>query len=64
MDDLEMDARIQEKIARLWNQVTTENLYQIADARGYRDEFFLANGFEVPGVDYEADVDLSEWATL
>lgn len=64
MDDLEMDAAVQAEIARLWDQVTTENLYRITDARGYRDEFFLANGFEVPGVDYDADVDLAEWAAL
>ncbi len=64
MDDLEMDPAVQAEVARLWSQVTTENLYRITDARGYRDEFFLANGFEVPGVDYEADVDLAEWATL
>jgi enoyl-[acyl-carrier protein] reductase / trans-2-enoyl-CoA reductase (NAD+) len=64
MDDWEMDPEVQSKVARLWNQVTTENLYQLADARGYRDEFFLANGFEVPGVDYEADVDLAQWAAL
>ncbi len=64
MDDLEMDPEVQDKIAGLWNQVVTENLYQITDARGYRDEFFLVNGFDVPGVDYEADVDLSEWASL
>jgi enoyl-[acyl-carrier protein] reductase/trans-2-enoyl-CoA reductase (NAD+) len=64
MDDFEMDPEVQEKVARLWNEVVTENLYLITDARGYRDEFFLVNGFEVPGVDYEADVDLTEWASL
>ena len=64
MDDLEMEAETQAEIAALWDQVTADNLYQITDARGYRDEFFLANGREVPGVDYRADVDLSAWADL
>jgi enoyl-[acyl-carrier protein] reductase/trans-2-enoyl-CoA reductase (NAD+) len=64
LDDLEMDPDVQAEIARRWQEVTTDNLYQITDARGYRDEFFLANGFEVPGVDYEAEVNLAEWAQL
>jgi enoyl-[acyl-carrier protein] reductase/trans-2-enoyl-CoA reductase (NAD+) len=64
MDDLEMDPDVQAEVARLWDKVNTGNLYEVADARGYRDEFFLVNGFEVPGVDYEADVDLAEWAAL
>ncbi len=64
MDDLEMAPDVQAQVARLWDRVATENLYQVTDARGYRDEFFLVNGFEVPGVDYDSDVDLAEWTAL
>ena len=63
MDDWEMESEVQADIVRLWNEVTDENLYELTDARCYRDEFFLANGWEVPGVDYEADVDLGRWVS-
>lgn len=55
IDDLEMAEDIQEEVAKHWSEVTTENLSQISDIEGYRKEFFNLFGFEVPGVDYEAD---------
>jgi len=57
IDDLEMRPEIQEAIARIWPQVTTENLGELTDIAGYRSEFLRLFGFGVEGVDYEADVD-------
>jgi enoyl-[acyl-carrier protein] reductase/trans-2-enoyl-CoA reductase (NAD+) len=37
--------------------VTTENLFQLTDYQGYKDEFLKLFGFGVAGIDYEADVD-------
>ncbi|PAT22200.1 trans-2-enoyl-CoA reductase, partial [Klebsiella quasipneumoniae] len=42
---------------QLWDQVTSENLYEMTDFVGYKQEFLRLFGFEIPGVDYEADVD-------
>ncbi|QQT25942.1 enoyl-ACP reductase FabV [Sphingobacterium spiritivorum] len=55
IDDLEMREDVQEEVAKLWDQVTTENLSDISDIKGYRDEFFNLFGFNVDGIDYEAD---------
>ncbi|MGJ1430411.1 enoyl-ACP reductase FabV [Sphingobacterium spiritivorum] len=55
IDDLEMREDVQEEVAKLWAQVTTENLSDISDIKGYRDEFFSLFGFNVDGIDYEAD---------
>lgn len=55
IDDLEMREDVQEEVAKLWDKVTTENLSDISDIKGYRDEFFNLFGFNVDGIDYEAD---------
>ena len=36
---------------------TTENLYQVSDFAGYKRGFLQLFGFEVSGVDYDAEVD-------
>ncbi len=55
IDDLEMAEDIQQIVAENWNKVTTENLNELGDIKGYREEFFNLFGFEIPGVDYEKD---------
>ncbi|UPK42775.1 enoyl-ACP reductase FabV [Paenibacillus pabuli] len=57
IDDWEMREDVQEEVAKLWNELTTENIYDLSDLEGYRKEFFQLFGFENDGVDYEADVD-------
>lgn len=57
IDDLEMQTDIQQKIAELWPQVTTDNLLQLTDIEGYRNEFYRLFGFNYAGVDYAAEVD-------
>lgn len=56
-DGKELQPEVQEKVEQLWGQVTTENLHELTDFRGYKQEFLRLFGFEMPGVDYEADVD-------
>lgn len=55
IDDWELDDKIQSEVARLWTQATTENLAEIGDLEGYRKDFYNLFGFEIPGVDYNAD---------
>ncbi len=56
IDDWEMRADIQEKVAELWKDATTESLPNIGDLAGYSKEFFNLFGFKVDGVNYDADV--------
>ncbi len=58
VDEKEMKAEIQDEIRNLWPQVTTENLHEISDFDGFRAEFLQLFGFNVDGVDYEADIDV------
>jgi enoyl-[acyl-carrier protein] reductase / trans-2-enoyl-CoA reductase (NAD+) len=57
IDDLEMQPAIQQRVAALWDQVTTENLFQLTDYAGFKHEFRSLFGFEVPGVDYAQPVE-------
>ncbi|NGM62740.1 trans-2-enoyl-CoA reductase family protein [Sphingobacterium sp. SGG-5] len=55
VDDWEMRPDVQEEVAQLWQQATTENLDDISDIQGYRDDFFNLFGFNFPEIDYDAD---------
>lgn len=57
IDDWEMRADVQEKVATLWKQATTESLAAIGDLPGYKKDFLNLFGFEFEGVDYKADAD-------
>ena len=48
---------IQKQVEELWPQVTTENLHKISDFKGFRTEFMQLFGFNVEGVDYDAEVE-------
>src|SRR5690606_18698802 len=57
VDELELRPEIQDAVADAWGKVTSENLYELTDFVGYKKDFLRLFGFEVEGVDYEADVD-------
>jgi enoyl-[acyl-carrier protein] reductase/trans-2-enoyl-CoA reductase (NAD+) len=57
LDDREMRADVQEEVARLWRQVTTDNVERLSDIVGFREEYLRYHGFGVPGIDYHADVE-------
>ena len=57
IDDWEMRPNIQQAVAQLWPDVSTENLDSLSDMAGYRTEFLKLFGFGLPGVDYEAEAD-------
>ncbi len=56
-DAWEMQPDIQAKVGAMWDATTTENLYEVSDFAGYKRGFLQLFGFEVDGVDYEAEVD-------
>jgi enoyl-[acyl-carrier protein] reductase/trans-2-enoyl-CoA reductase (NAD+) len=45
VDDLEMKPDVQAAVARIWPEVTTENLSALTDIAGYRSEFLKLFGF-------------------
>ncbi|PXY39026.1 bifunctional NADH-specific enoyl-ACP reductase/trans-2-enoyl-CoA reductase [Flavobacterium cheongpyeongense] len=55
IDDWEMREDVQAKVAELWMEATTENLSEIGDLAGYRNDFLNLFGFEFSGVDYNAE---------
>ena len=55
IDDWEMREDVQEKVAKLWLEATTESLPEIGDLAGYRNDFLNLFGFEFVGVDYQAE---------
>ncbi len=57
MDGKETNDATQAKIKALWDQVTQDNFHELSDYAGYHHEFLKLFGFDIPGVDYEADVD-------
>jgi len=56
LDDWELRDDIQQKCRDIWPQVTTENLFDLTDYAGYKNEFLNLFGFNLDTVDYEKDV--------
>lgn len=55
IDDWEMRDDVQEQVAKLWLEATTETLPEIGDLSGYKQDFLNLFGFGFDGVDYKAD---------
>ncbi len=62
MDGKETNDVTQAKIKALWDEVTQDNFHELSDYAGYHHEFLRLFGFDIDGVDYEADVStLADW---
>ena len=57
LDDRELAAVVQDEVKRRWPLVTTENLPELGDLPGFREDFLKIFGFGFDGVDYDADTD-------
>lgn len=57
VDDWEMREDVQAEVARLWAQSDTDTLPEIGDLAGYKKDFLNLFGFDVAGVDYDAETD-------
>ena len=55
IDDWEMRDDIQARIKTLWEKATSENLKEIGDLAGYKQDFLNLFGFGFQNVDYTAD---------
>ncbi|MEC7861481.1 MAG: enoyl-ACP reductase FabV, partial [Verrucomicrobiota bacterium] len=57
IDDWEMRDDIQEHVAEVWAQISTDNLKELSDFSSYQKDFMKLFGFGLEGVDYGADTD-------
>ncbi|MDR2739766.1 MAG: trans-2-enoyl-CoA reductase family protein [Treponema sp.] len=57
IDDWEMREDVQRETAAQMAKVTEENISETTDLAGFKHDFMEIHGFDVEGVDYEADVD-------
>ena len=57
MDELEVRDDIQQFVADNWSLVSAETLDDMTDFDGYKRAYLEMHGFEVAGMDYEAEVD-------
>ncbi|WDE04449.1 trans-2-enoyl-CoA reductase family protein [Thalassomonas viridans] len=55
-NDKELEDSVQQRVNDIWNSVTTETIDELTDYKGYHKEFLNLFGFELAGVDYDADV--------
>lgn len=58
LDDLEMKEEVQAKVNALWADISSDTISTLTDVDGYREAFLQIFGFGIPGVDYDADVDI------
>ena len=57
VDELEMDSEVQSAVEAAWSDISTENLISSTDFKGYKRDFLNLFGFDLDGVDYDAEVD-------
>lgn len=57
MDDLELADDVQQEVKRRWPLVTSDNLGDLADLEGFREDFLKIFGFGIQDVNYEAEQD-------
>ena len=56
VDGLELEQEVQVAVEAAWEGVTDDTIDTATDFAGYQREFLNLFGFEIDGVDYEADV--------
>ncbi len=57
LDDWEMREDVQSEVAELWRQVQESQTDHVAEIAEFRSEFLRHHGFEMPGVDYDREVE-------
>ena len=57
LDDWEMRPDIQSEVRKLWRHVDQDNIRELADIEGLREEFLRHHGFGMPNVDYSQDIE-------
>jgi len=58
LDDWEMREDVQKEVMDTWARVTEENVADLADIAGYKEDFYHLFGFAFENVDYTEDVEI------
>ncbi|MDR0742040.1 MAG: trans-2-enoyl-CoA reductase family protein [Puniceicoccales bacterium] len=58
LDDFELNRDVQDAVAKIWPKISTENLKELSDIDGYKQEFLKLFGFELASIDYDEDVEI------
>ncbi|MDR2778859.1 MAG: trans-2-enoyl-CoA reductase family protein [Puniceicoccales bacterium] len=58
LDEFELHQDIQDAVAKVWPKISTENLKELSDIDGYKQEFLKLFGFGLSSVDYSKDVEV------
>lgn len=60
IDNYEMDEEVQKAAMELFQQVNSDNIFEIMDIHEYQNEFYALFGFGYPGIDYDKDVEIEK----
>ena len=52
----ELEDSVQRRVTDIWNTVDSDTIDELTDYLGYHQEFLKLFGFDVAGVDYDADI--------
>lgn len=58
IDDWEMREDVQKEVDELWEKVTSDNVDELTDVKGFREEFLKLFGFGLENIDYDAEVEV------
>ncbi|MDR1401759.1 MAG: trans-2-enoyl-CoA reductase family protein [Puniceicoccales bacterium] len=58
LDEFELSEDVQHAVLDIWPKISTENLNQLSDIKGYKQEFLKLFGFGLESVDYGKDVEI------
>jgi len=50
-DDWVMSQDVQKEVAKLWRMVDSDNLKELTEIKGLREEFLRHHNFGIPGID-------------
>lgn len=58
LDDYEMQETTQAEVMKRWDQITSDNVKELADLDGYWDDFYHMFGFRYDNIDYSKEVEI------
>ncbi|MBK1809656.1 trans-2-enoyl-CoA reductase family protein [Clostridium sp. YIM B02505] len=57
LDDLELREDVQKEVLIQWDKISSENIRELTDIEGFRNEFFKLFGFGHQELNYDIDID-------
>lgn len=58
LDDWEMREDVQKEVMNIWDSINDDNILDLADVKGYWEDFYNMFGFDYENVDYTKDVEI------